>query len=41
MIRHLFDDGECAIKLLEENEVSEIVGGGHGGKREQKIGSRF
>lgn len=30
-----------AVELLEEEEVSKVVGGGHGGEGEAQVGARF
>ena len=34
MIFHLMIHGACAIELFEEEDVGQIVGGGHGGEGE-------
>ena len=39
MIRFAFQNGECAIKLLDEDEPHHLVAEGHGRERQLSIGS--
>ena len=41
MIRHAVIDGADAVELFEEEEVGEVVGGGHGGEGEAEVGHRL
>lgn len=41
MIRYAVVDGAGAVELFEEEEVGQVVGGGHGGEGKAEVGAGF